>query len=50
MWPPNRPRELLHKKYDFDLSDAWRERVQKAPVALRVVFGADGLVKELTGS
>lgn len=33
MWLLNDPpRELLKKKYDFDISDAWLERVQKASV------------------
>lgn len=33
MWLLNDPpRELLKKKYDFDITDAWLERVQKASV------------------
>src|SRR5216684_997086 len=33
MWVLNNlPRELLKKKYDFDLTDAWRDRVMKASI------------------
>jgi hypothetical protein len=41
MWLPNRPpRELLKKKYGFDLTDAWLERAMKA--SLRFSSGASG--------
>jgi hypothetical protein len=33
MWVLNNlPRELLKKKYDFDLTDAWRDRAMKASI------------------
>src|ERR1700691_4762889 len=33
MWVLNNlPRELLKKKYDFELTDAWRERAMKASI------------------
>ena len=33
MWLPNKPpRELLKSKYQFDLTDAWLEKVQKASI------------------
>ena len=33
MWLLNQlPRELLKKKYDFDLTDAWRDRAMKASI------------------
>ncbi|MFO0866807.1 MAG: S46 family peptidase [Gemmataceae bacterium] len=33
MWLPNKPpRELLKSKYQFDLTDAWMEKVQKASI------------------
>src|SRR5206468_8908933 len=33
MWLPNKlPRELLKKKYDFELTDAWRDRAMKASI------------------
>jgi len=33
MWLVNQPpRELLLKKYDFQISDAWLERAQKASI------------------
>jgi hypothetical protein len=33
MWVLNNlPRDLLKKKYDFDLTDAWRDRVMKASI------------------
>ncbi len=33
MWVLNNlPKDLLKKKYDFDLTDAWRERVMKASI------------------
>lgn len=45
----NPPRELLQKKYNLDLSDAWLERVQKASVRFNnggsgSFVSADGLV------
>jgi hypothetical protein len=50
MWLVNNPpRELLKKKYDFELTDAWLERVQKASVRFNSggsgsFISADGLV------
>jgi hypothetical protein len=33
MWLPNKPpRELLKSKYQFDLTDAWMDKVQKASI------------------
>src|SRR6266480_5050891 len=33
MWVLNNlPKELLKKKYDFDLTDAWRDRAMKASI------------------
>src|SRR2546427_13297666 len=45
----NPPRELLKRKYNFDLDDAWLERVQKASVRFNNggssgFISADGLV------
>jgi hypothetical protein len=50
MWLLNNPpRELLKRKYQFDLTDAWLERVQKASVRFNSggsgsFVSADGLV------
>ena len=45
MWVLNNlPRDLLKKKYDFDLTDAWRDRAMKA--LLEIGPQAEGVVQD----